>query len=590
MPWEGWVTLGVLALVLVALIVTNKAAHLVLLAGLALLMALGVVPESAALAGLANPGVLAVGALFVVAAGLRDTGALHDVTRSLLGRPKSIRIAQLRMMAPVAALSGVMNNTPLVAVMLPTLSDWAKRLGRSPSQLLMPLSFASILGGLCTLLGTSTNLVVQGLLVESFGAGGGLGLFELAWVGVPCAVAGLAYLALAAPRLLPDRVPAVSFAQDAREYTVEMSVEMGGALEGQTVEEAGLRSLPGLYLIEINRDGDVLAAVSSNVRLQGGDQLVFAGVVESVADLQKIRGLLPATNQVFKLDDPRANRVLVEVVVAPTCPIAGRTIRDGKFRTRYNAAVIAVARGGSRIDERIGDIVLTPGDTLLLEARRSFPTRHRNSRDFYLVSQVESEVAVRHERRYIALGILVAMVAAITTGALGILTASLMAAGLMIALRCCTTSSAMRSVDWSVLLVIAAAFGIGKAMETSGAAPAIAQVLLGIAGSSPYVALAVIATATMVFTNLISNNAAAVLMYPIAVDAAMRLGVEPLPLVVGVIVGASCSFATPLGYQTNLMVYGPGGYRFGDFVRLGGPLTLIVLALATALIPLVWAF
>jgi di/tricarboxylate transporter len=580
----------VLAGVIVALAATQKPPHLLMLGALALLMILGIVPEREAFAGLANPGVLAVGALFVVAAGLRDTGALHDLTRVILGRPKSLRVAQMRVMAPVAALSGVMNNTPLVAVMLPLLSDWAKRLGRSTSLLLMPLSFASILGGLCTLLGTSTNLVVQGLLIDSFGPDGGLGLFELAWIGVPCALLGLAYLAVATPLVLRERKPAVSFSEDAREYTVEMLVERAGPLDGLTIGEAGLRNLPGLYLIEINRGDEVLAAVSAEVMLRGGDQLVFAGVVESVTDLQAIRGLLPATDQVFKLDASRSNRVLIEAVIAQTCPIAGQTVKQGRFRSRYNAAVIAVARAGKRIDEKIGDIVLRPGDTLLLEARASFLSRHRNSRDFYLVSEVSDAKPVRHDRRYFALGTLVFVIASITTGLLGILTAALAGAGLMIVLGCCSTGSAMRSIDWSVLLVIAAAFGIGAAMDSSGAAPAIAGALLGLAGSSPYAALAVVATTTMIFTNLISNNAAAVLMYPIALDAALRLGVDPLPLVVGVIVGASCSFATPLGYQTNLMVYGPGGYRFGDFVKLGGPLTLLVLALATALIPFVWSF
>jgi di/tricarboxylate transporter len=589
MGWEGWATLAVLGLIIGMLSMTRSPAYIILLGGLTILLTLGIVDHNLALSGASNPGVITVGVLFAVVTGLRETGAMAWLTQSVLGRPGSVRSAQTRVMLPVGLLSAFMNNTPIVAAMLPAIHDWAKQTRISVSRLLMPLSFASILGGNCTLIGTSTILVINGLLISELGEEHGLGMFDLTLVGLPCALAGIGFILLAERWLLPDRQPPISFEDDARHYTTEMVVEPNSPLEGKTIEEAGLRQLPGLFLTEIERDGQVLPAVSPHVRLRGNDRLVFAGVVESVVDLQNIRGLRAATNQVYKLDEPRTNRALVEAVVSDTCPLVGQTIREGRFRTRYNAAVLAVARNGERLRKKIGDIRLQPGDTLLLEARSSFADQQRNSRDFYLVSRIENSTPVRHERAWIALLVLGAMVATVTAGWLSMLNAAMIAAGLMIATRCCTASAALRNVDWQVLMVIAAAFGIGRAMEASGAAQTVAAWMLIIA-EGPWLSLAVICGVTMLFTNLLSSNAAAVLMFPIAMATAENLDVSIMPFAVATMLGAASSFATPLGYQTNLMVQGPGGYRFNDFVRFGLPLSVLIWGMLVTLIPWFWPF
>jgi len=596
METDGWITLGVVALVIATLALTRVTPYLVLLGGLAILLTTGVLDEADALRGIANPGMVTVGILYAVVAGLHETGAIAWAAGPLLGRPQSETAAQLRIMAPVAALSAFMNNTPLVAVMLPVVHDWARKNRLSASRLFIPLSYASILGGSCTLIGTSTVLVVNGMITSELGPEYGLGMFDIALVGVPCAVAGLVLVLAASSWLLPDRLPAISPQDDAREYVVEMLVEEGSALHGKTIEDAGLRQLPGLYLIEIERDGQVLAAVSPNVALRGNDRLFFAGIVESVVDLQRIRGLTPATSQIFKLDAERINRSLVEAVVSEACPVVGMSIREGAFRTRYNAAVIAVARNGERLRQKIGDIVLRAGDTLLMEARAGFAAQHRNSRDFFLVSQIEDSTPRRHERAWISLLILAAMVASVTGGVLSMLNASMLAAGLMIATRCTSAAIALRSVDWQVLLVIAAALGIGQAMETSGAARGLTNALLTFAGSDPHLILAIILGVTMFFTNVVNAKAAAVLMFPIGISAAARLSAElgvsvsPLPFVLAIMVGSAASYATPIGYQTNLMVMGPGGYRFTDYLRVGVPLSLLVFGIATWLIPRFWPF
>jgi len=586
---QGIVALGVTGVVGVLLATTRLAPDLVLVGGVALLMILGIVPPADALAGMANEGMITVAVLFIVAAALRETGGLALMTERVLGRPRALRAALARLMLPVTLVSAFLNNTPIVAMMLPVVRDWARKIGVSPSRLLLPLSYATILGGTCSLIGTSTNLVVYGLLL-AYSPDLRLGLFDVSWVGVPCAVLGLAYMLGIGPRLLPDRRPASGAFSNPREYTVEMLVEPGSALAGRTIEEAGLRHLPGAYLMEIERDGEVLPAVSSAQRLRANDRLVFAGVVESVVDLQKIRGLVPATDQVFKLNGSRSQRRLVEAVVSDSCPLVGRTIREGRFRSVYQAAVIAVARNGERLRGRIGDIVLRPGDVLLLEARPSFVALHRNLRDFFLVSTVEDSAPPRHDRAGLAIAVLLGLIVAAGTGLLNMLNAAMLAAGLLIATRCISPSAARQSVDWSVLVVIAASFGLSRALETSGAAHWVAGRLLDIGGVGPWAALALVYAATMLFNAFMTNNAAAVLMFPIAAATAERLDVSVLPFAIALMMAGSNDFATPIGYQTNLMVYGPGGYRFADYLRVGGPLNLLMMATAVALIPLVWPF
>ncbi|GMV83920.1 MAG: SLC13 family permease [Planctomycetota bacterium] len=589
MEWQAWTTIATLAVVFGGMIFTRIAPDLLMLGGLAALLALGIVTPKEGLSGFANEGMLTVAFLFVVAAALRDTGGMSWVTQRILGRPKSLLGAQLRLMLPVTAMSAFMNNTPLVAMLLPVVDEWAKQQRLSVSKLLIPLSYAAILGGCCTLIGTSTNIVVHGLLKKE-GLGGDLTLFSIAWVGVPCALGGVVYIAVFSRWLLPDRKPAISHHDDPREYTVEMLVAPDSPLQGQSIEKAGLRHLPGMYLMEIDREGEVLAAVSGRERLRANDRLVFVGVVESVVDLQKIRGLTPATEQVFKLDGERAQRCLVEAVVSNTCPLVGQTIREGRFRSTYNAAVIAVGRNGERLRQKIGDIVLRPGDTLLLETLPTFVEQQRNSRDFYLVSALEGATVPRHDRAWIAVGILLAMVLAASLDWLSMLSASLLAAIGLIATSCIGSGPARRSVDWQVLIVIAAAFGLGAALEKTGVAQAMATNLLSVAGEHPYSALVAIYFLTMICTAFMSNNAAAVLLLPIAMATSKSLDVNYMPFAIAVMLAASNEFSTPVGYQTNLMVYGPGGYRFGDYVRFGGPLNLLVAAIGLAIIPLVWPF
>ncbi|NLF68768.1 MAG: SLC13 family permease [Candidatus Anammoximicrobium sp.] len=598
MPWEAWITIAVVMLFIVGLARNWTAPDLLSMTCLALLVAIGSLTgsdrlptASRALSGMGNSGLITVGALFVVVAGLTQTGAMALIVQPLLGRPRTALAAQARMLVPVATLSAFLNNTPVVAMFMPVVNEICKKTGISPSKLFLPLVYAATFGGVCTMIGTSTNLVVAGLIDKAkLPELPAVGMFDVTWVGLPCAVAGVVYLLLFSRWLLPDRRPAISLTDDPRQYTVEMLVQPGGPLVGQSVEQAGLRHLPGLYLAEIDRQGIILPAVAPQERLQAGDRLAFVGIIESVVDLQRMRGLTPATNQTFKLDAPRTQRILIEAVVSDRCPLIGKNIREGRFRSEYNAAVIAVARSGKRIAARIGDIVLQPGDTLLLEAHQEFVQQRRNSSHFFLISGVENSAPTRHERAWIALAILAGMVLLAGLGWLEMLAAALLAGLLMILARCCTGNEARQSIDWSVLLVIGASLGIGQALDTSGAAQVVASKLINLASGHPWLVLAMVYVVTMIFTELVTNNAAAVLVFPIALAASRSLGVSFMPFAMTIMVAASGGFATPIGYQTNLMVYGPGGYRFSDYVRLGVPLDLIFMTVTVLLTPWVYPF
>lgn len=590
MSWQAWLTAGVIGSVVGVLACTRLATDVVVLGAVGVLLAAGILSPAEAVAGFANPSVATIGLLYVVAVGLRETGAVHRLSGWFMGRPGSVLEAQARLALPVAALSAFTNNTTLVAAFLPVLHGVARRTRIAASYLFMPLSFAAILGGVCTLIGTSTNLTVAALiqqhnrvhperLVPEFR------MFTLAPVGVCVAAAGLAYMLLLGRRLLPRREEIFETAEAARQYMAAMRVEPGSPVVGKTVEQAGLRQLPGLFLSRIDRARETVIAVGPEERLEAGDILVFVGVLDSVVDLQKTRGLAPVTDEGAPEGD-RSSRRLVEAVVSPLSPLVGQTVRDAGIRTRYGAVVVAVHRQGHLLSGKIGDIVVRPGDTFLLEVGPSFTRRYRDSTEFHLVSELEGAASPRHERAGLALGALGLVVILLSTNMVDPLVGALVGAAFVLAARCCTASQARAGIDWSVLLVVGGALALGRAMEATGLADSIVS-SLGRGGffDRPVALLAVVYGLTLAFTTLLSNNAAAALMFPVALQACDRAGLPYTPALVCLTVAASAEFITPLGYQTNLMVAGPGGYRWGDFMRFGGPLTVlcgVVCVLASA--------
>ncbi len=678
------VTLCVFVGIVIALFQERIGPEIVMVAGMMVLVAFGVIDLKTALEGFANTGVIMIAALYVVGAGLQATGAIQIISRWMLGKPTQ-KTSLLRLTAPVAGLSAFMNNTPLVAFLMPVFVQLAKRLRVSPSRYLIPLSYASILGGVCTLIGTSTNMVTESIIRDKQLEP--MTMFELSVVGVPIAVVGLLYLTFVGRRLLPDREDLLEHIEThRREYTVEMLATAACPLIGQTVRQAGLRELPGLYLYRIERGSQTISPVDPLEQLRVGDVLSFSGIASTVVDLQKIKGFAPVDqfdppSQIISLTDSkipashpmsldsfeglppaappkpveRIGRQLCEVVISTTSPLRCKTIRETNFRSHYNASILAVHRSGEKLEQKIGRIELQAGDTLLIDADDDFIRRWRHSPDFILVSGVEDSAPVAHERSWIALVIFATVLFGMsfpfghghakptppraTTGAA---TAAMLVpqtdstirpagasvpssgqaspaakpappkaakakrpfsnadipaifailgAVAMIFTGCVRGSEAMRSVELQVIVLVGAALGIGKALEVSGAASFIANTILGAVGSTnPVVILAVIYLLTVILSEFLSNNATAAMMGSLALATAAQMNVNPRPFLIAVTVAASCAFASPIGYQTNLMVLNAGGYKFMDYVKIGLPLNVICLIIAIIVIPFAWTF
>lgn len=632
---HGWVALLTTLGVFLALFFRRSVpVDALFLSGLTVVTFCGVLSPAEALGGFAAPPVIMIGALFAAAAGLRVTGALDWVGNQLLGTAKTERSALWRLSLAIVPVSAFVLNTPLVAMFAPVVVDWCRKRSVSPSRLLIPLSYLTILGGVCTLIGTSTTLVCNGQLanaaaqmVEQVESGEvsaeianqvrELGFFEIAWVGIPVALIGATYMLFVAPRLLPNRMDLIEqLGERRREYLVEMLVQTDCPLAGKSVEQAGLRNLPGLFLIEIDRGGEVITPIAPQDVIQKGDRLIFTGVVTTIADLERIPGLVPATDQTYEFEPAlRTQRQLTEAVLSRTSPLIGRTVREANFRQRYNAAVVAVHRNGERLTNKVGNIRLEPGDTLLLQTRNEFVDAHRHNRDFYLVSRVGGSFARRHDRAVLAGLLFAGLILWLTVvglfgnqmPSLGPLSlgnlfanrphaiAAIAVVLLMAATRCMTFADARTAVDLQVLITIAAAIGLGNALHASGAADWLAHHLVIAIGSmglspqwQPIVLLTVVYVMAMLFTESITNVAVAAIMIPVAIGVAIAGGYNPRPFIMAVTLAASLSFITPIGYQTNLMVMGPGGYQPKDFAKVGLPLALIVTTTAIFLIPRVW--
>lgn len=608
---------------------------LLFVAAVCLVTLTGIISPAQALAGFANPAVLTLASLLVIAAALRSAGVLDVIGGKLLGAVQTERGALYRLAATLIAASAFLLNTALVAMMAPVVVDWCRRRGVSPSRLMIPLSYFAILGGVCTLIGTSTTLVVNAKLSDEYASRqqaaedhaaahpsdeeqiahhqafaesvAPMSLFEIGKVGLPCAIIGGVFLVLIGPKLLPNRTDLIEKLDEARrEYLVEMLVQNECPLIGKTVEDAGLRSLPGLFLIEIDREGDIITPVTPRDKIKAGDRLIFTGVVTTIVDLEKIPGLTPAADMTYEFHPrTRQKRRLTEVVLSRSSPIIGQTVREAGFRQRYNAAVVAVHRNGLRVTNKIGNIRLEPGDTLLLQTQTDFVASYRHSREFYLVSSVEGAEPRRHDRAWLAgllaAGLIVWLVAMslfqfdpVWTGLPAI--AALTIAAAMIISGSLRIAEARQAIDLQTIVTVAAALGLGLALTESGAAGYLAGGLIESVGLvvddvyKPYVLLIAVYLITMVFTELITNNAVAAMLFPLAVETAWKGGYDARPFIMAISLAASLSFVTPVGYQTNLMVMGPGGYRSSDFWKCGGPLAIVVAVTALTLIPLIWPF
>ena len=600
---DAWVTVAVVVGLVGALMADVGRPDLVLLSGLSGLLVSGVVSPQQAFSGFSNAAVLTVGALYVVAGGVQRTDALSVLDRVLFADAARLGPLLARFMVPTAFLSGLINNTPIVAMLTPRLQAWAHAQDVPASKLMIPLSYAAITGGMTTLIGTSTNLIVAGLMeAEGYEP---LHLFDVTWIGVPAAIVVVAYFVLGGHRLLPNRGASAPAAErELGENMFEVEVAAQAPIVASTVAEAGLRDLGDAYLAHIRRGDQVLQA-RPQLGLEAGDVLAFNGSLAARERLLERPGLqraLPRPNDLH--DDPARYETLplYEAVIAESSNLVGTTLGEANFREQYQGVVLGIQRQDEPVTSPVGTTELQAGDLLIVEAPDDFEERWSSGsrEEFYLVaprdgrarredaSDDEGETD-RSERAPIALGLTGAMVLAAATGLAPIVTAAFLAALSMIGTGCIRPAEAQRALNVQVLVVIAAALGIGKALQTTGLAKAVAQSVLAFTEPlGPVAVLVALYLMTNLLTEMITNNAAAVLMLPISMAAASSLGAPPVAFGLIVAVAASASFLTPIGYQTNLMVMSPGGYRFSDYARVGWPVTLLVMTTSVTIITLVW--
>jgi len=589
MGFQFWYTAGLLVIMTVIL-VKEWIDIEITISGVLLMLILGkVVTPEEAFSGFSNVGILSIGVLFVVAGSIKSTGLLEDLNRLIYGaagRSKPRLTSKLfRMLVPVTLFSSFMNNTPIVAMLIPSVRSWARNNNFSPSKFLMPLSYAAILGGMCTLIGTSTNLIVHGLLIQ-YGYPG-FSFFEISKIGIPAALLGIGYIGLLGSRFLPDRKEAiVELGEKTREYVIGLKVTASYASMGKTIEEAGLRHLKGLFLFQVERAEQTITPAQPDEVIMENDRLFFTGIPETIMELQKVEGLQLINDASLDLKHFDSYKVhTFEAVVSGSSPLVGKNVRESNFRKHYNAVIIAIHRSGERIRKKIGDIVLHPGDTLLLLAPRDFFDQYYHSRDFYLVSSPLKVDSKPPQKKYITSVVLVGMIAAVVLKIIPLIVAAGLAAIALVMSKCISRSDALSWIDWKVLVVIAAAFGIGVAIKNSGVAQYLSDLI--VQGGRHFGVLGVLCGVyflTSLYNTIISSNATAALFFPIAVSAASAMHADVRAFAMAVAISAAASFASPISYQTNLMVYGPGGYKFSDYLKFGIPLQLLIGLLAVTLI------
>jgi di/tricarboxylate transporter len=588
MAWEAILTLCVLAGTITLFATEKLPVDIVAVLALSALVILGLVTPDVAISGFANDATITVAAMFVLSAGLQRTGALSSIGRLFARAKRPWTFVSLVMLA-VIPISAFVNNTAAVAVFLPLVLAATARNGVSPSKVLIPLSYAAQMGGVWTLVGTSTNLLVNSL-AKNLGHPG-FSLFEFLYLGMACTVAGVVYLLTVGRWLLPDRRPAdLSEIYELGKYITELRVMPKSPLIGTSVADARLRERFGVFVLELLRGSEKVWSPRSET-LAEGDILLIRGEWNKLTALKEEARL--ELEPEFKLRDSQfevGDQALAEVMVAPGSRFDGQTIKSLDFQWHYNATVLALHRRGEILREKLSEVTLNVGDILLLLTRRQEVRALRNNPNLVVITEREEPSAARR-RAPVAVGIMVAVIAASAFGLMPIVISALIGSVAMVLTRCLAPEEAYGAIDWRVIVLIAGVLPLGIALQQSGAAEFLAANTLGRVGDyGPVVVLAMMYLLALVLSELMSNAAAAVLLVPIAFSTATALGLSPTPFLVAVTFAASTSFSTPVGYQTNTMVYNIGNYRFVDFMRVGIPLNLIFWVVGIFLIPMIWPF
>jgi len=542
---------------------------------LTLCVTIGLAPEGDLLRGFANPGVVTVAVLFVVAAGMYSTGAITLLADRVIGLPTTIRSAQIKILVPVAAGSAFLNNTPLVAMMIPVIRDICRKTGLAASKLYMPLSFASMLGGAATLIGTSVNLIIAGLVFSRTGEE--LNIFFPSLIGIPAAATGLFFLMTVGTRLLPKPDSRDGARKSAHRYRADFVIEAGSHLEGKTLAAAGLLRSAGYELIQVRDAEGRLLDLDGSLVLQGGHHLEFDAEAEAVPGLWTTIGMKPRLGS-LAVDEPRHAHHLVEVVVSERSEGVGRLLKELPVPgSPLQYLVVGSSKAGQAPGIPFEEIRIEAGDAGILEVSDAFFFSDRHETAHTIVKRLAGHHIQRTEKAITATVITVAMVLLAAFGVMSMLNAALLASLAMILSGCIPLKEAFRSVEWDTIVVLGAAVGLEAAVTGSGLSAGIAGLLEHLGGGNALVALASVFLGAVLMTNVITNAAAAAFMFPIAFSLSEQMSLSPQPFVILLMLGC------PAGYQTNLMVQKPGGYSFSDFVKVGLPLTILVGAVALAM-------
>jgi di/tricarboxylate transporter len=545
-----------------------------------LLIIAGILSPAEALSGFSNTSIASVFLLILITAGIKNSFNLETYIYRTFDRAKGYRGFLFLLMSMVALLSSFVNNTPVVALMTPYVINWGKSNKISPSRLLIPLSFATIVGGMITIIGTSTTLVLNGFLLE-LGLEG-LRNIDFIIIGIPVAIISIIFITFFASYLLPNKKDIMeSFTSNTREYLIEKRLQKDSPLIGKTVEEGGLRNMKGVYLVEIVRASRSITPVSRNEIIGHNDILIFAGNTETILDISDDNLGIDFPEQVAGMD---GKMEVVEAVISANSSLIGRTIKDSEFRNRYDAAVVAVHRNGERLTGKIGDITLQAGDVLLLYSGKDFDDRVEVYKDLMVISEERKALpnASGKKHLFILIGVVLTL---IVTQLFNLFTSLLIITAVMVAMQMITVRTIKRELDFNMVFILIFSIALGEAMINTGAGTMIAEEILMFL--EPYGILPVLIGLmifTILLTSFISNVGAIAIIFPLAHAMAISLDVAPMPFYLTIAYAASAAFLTPVSYQTNLMVYGPGGYTFRDFMRVGFPVALVYSASALFLI------
>lgn len=601
---DAWWTVWSLYIGMVAMIRGIADPDLCLFFSTAILLLKHIITPKDAYAGFSNDSIVTIAIMMVLAAGLEVTGVLQVVSRFMLGSTKLVWLGQLRMFTIVSSASAFMNNTPLVAVMIPVVERYCRKNSLPPSKFMIPLSYAAILGGLCTIIGTSTNLIVRGLVETDYKKQIRIGFWEIGIIGVPMAVAGALYIAFLSPWLLPVRTPLISstdideeVTSKLRRYVVRAKVGKDFRGTNRSVEFSGLRGLHSLFLVDIQRaTGEIVAAPAPKDIILEGDILSFSGDVHSVKSIVAVPGLsaVEDSEEQNPILAAAPGRIIAEVVLSNSSPVLGLTVKAARFRTKYGAAVLAVRHLSSLVENpRISDAVLQAGDALLLETTEEFLRNYRGHPDFAVVSNTSDistgEPALQPLKMIIASAMFITLIIVNSLDVEELSTTGLTCMFGMFLARILTTDVFRKSIPGMILLTVAGAFGIAKAMTVTGLAKQLGDDLIGgfdwLGDAGPLFAVYL---TTVILTALLSNGASVTIVYPIAKSIAKSTGTNPKAFFFLIMLAASSDFSTPIGYQTNLMVAGPGGYTFLDYTKFGLPLQAVCGLIAVTISHFYW--